>query len=178
MSTGLSPSELLNGRQIRTKIDTLLPCPSQVAQNNQAKQNDRMNQDISKVKSNRDINKFKVGTACYATCYNSQNRKQVRWVPATVVKVHGTRSVNVKVHPRGPIWKRHINQLRLRYGADQDDDPGENISLNVGSSSLAPSNSRARPEMSGQQLASSPRFGLNNPRRSQRTRRAPCRLNL
>ena len=37
LSTGYSPSELLNGRQIRTKIDTLLPSPVHTAQGKQAK---------------------------------------------------------------------------------------------------------------------------------------------
>jgi len=35
--TGYSPSELLNGHQIRTKIDTLLPSPAHTAQGNQRK---------------------------------------------------------------------------------------------------------------------------------------------
>jgi len=36
LSTGYSPSELLNGRQIRTKIDTLLPSPAHTAQGKEA----------------------------------------------------------------------------------------------------------------------------------------------
>jgi len=38
LSTGYSPSELLNGRQICTKIDTLLPSPAHTAQGKQAKE--------------------------------------------------------------------------------------------------------------------------------------------
>ena len=30
----------------------------------------------------------------------------------------------MKVIPKGPVWRRHLDQLRPRYGADQDDDPG------------------------------------------------------
>ena len=37
-STGYSPSELLNSRQIRTKIDTLLPSPAHAAQGKQARE--------------------------------------------------------------------------------------------------------------------------------------------
>ena len=44
----------------------------------------------------------------------------------TVTKVHGTRSFTVKVHPRGPLWKRHWEQLRPRYGISEDADPGFN----------------------------------------------------
>ena len=38
LSTGYSPSELLNRRQIRTKIDTLLPLPAHTAQGKQTKE--------------------------------------------------------------------------------------------------------------------------------------------
>ena len=38
LSTGYSPSELLNGRQIRTKIDTLLPSSAHTAQGKQTKE--------------------------------------------------------------------------------------------------------------------------------------------
>jgi len=38
LSTGYSPSELLNVRQIRTKIDTLLPSSAHTAQGKQAKE--------------------------------------------------------------------------------------------------------------------------------------------
>ncbi|XP_078492137.1 uncharacterized protein LOC144747746 [Ciona intestinalis] len=36
-ASGFSPSELLNGRQLRTKIDTLLPSPAHVMQGSQTK---------------------------------------------------------------------------------------------------------------------------------------------
>ena len=45
-------------------------------------------------------------------------------MPAVVTKRFGTRSVSVRVVPRGGTWRRHIEQLRPRY-LDQDDaDPG------------------------------------------------------
>ena len=51
--------------------------------------------------------------------------KDARWVPAVVTKVFGTRSVNVRVCPRGGTWRRHIEQLCPCYGAQEDADPGE-----------------------------------------------------
>ena len=39
-------------------------------------------------------------------------------------RVHGTRTFTVEVHPRGPLWKRHLEQLRPRYGVVEDADPG------------------------------------------------------
>ena len=44
---------------------------------------------------------------------------------AIITKVHGSRSVYVWVFPRGPVWHRHIEQLRPRYGVEQDLDPGQ-----------------------------------------------------
>ena len=46
-------------------------------------------------------------------------------MPAIVTKVHGSRSVNVKVCPRRPVWYRHIAQLRPRYRVEEDLDPGQ-----------------------------------------------------
>ncbi|KAL5491713.1 hypothetical protein EMCRGX_G017062 [Ephydatia muelleri] len=51
--------------------------------------------------------------------------KDPRWVPAVVTKVYGSRSVSVRVCPRGGTWRRHIEQLRPRYGVQEDADPGE-----------------------------------------------------
>ena len=49
----------------------------------------------------------------------------------------GTRSVNVRVFPKGGTWRRHIEQLRPRYGAHEDADPGE---LPTSSSTLETAN--------------------------------------
>ena len=32
---------------------------------------------------------------------------------------------HVRVVPRGPTWRRYIDQLRPRYGVNEDTDPGE-----------------------------------------------------
>ena len=51
--------------------------------------------------------------------------KDPRWVPAIVTNVHGSRSVYVRVCPRGTVWRRHIEQLRQRYGVEEDLVPGQ-----------------------------------------------------
>ncbi|KAL5516202.1 hypothetical protein EMCRGX_G001480 [Ephydatia muelleri] len=56
-----------------------------------------------------------------------RHEKDARWVPAVVTKVFGTRSVNVRVCTRGGTWRRHIEQLRPHYGAQEDPDPGEEL---------------------------------------------------
>ena len=71
------------------------------------------------------LHSYKAGTPVYAAYYSPRNDKDPRWVPAIVKKSLGARTILVHVCPRGPVWKRHIEQLRPRYGADQDADPGE-----------------------------------------------------
>ena len=68
---------------------------------------------------------YSLGDSCYALYFGPRRDRDPRWVPAIVTKVHGTRSVNVRVIPRGPTWRRHLDQLRPLYGSDQDDDPCE-----------------------------------------------------
>ena len=124
-ASGLSPSELLNGRRIRTKIDTLVPSIPHLLQGRQSRQaskhsNTEDSEVVSKVEHH-----YTLGDPCYALYFGPRRDRDPRWVPAIVTKVHGTRSVNVRVIPRGPTWRRHLDQLRPRYGSDQDDDPCE-----------------------------------------------------
>ena len=68
---------------------------------------------------------YTVGTPCYALYCGPRRERDPRWVPAVVTKVFGSRSMNVRVFPRGGTWRRHIEQLRPRYGVEEDTDPGE-----------------------------------------------------
>ena len=124
---GYSPSELLTGRQIRTKLDLLLPCPAHRAQGKQA-------HIATKAQSNEVLcsvtSSYEVGDPCYVLYYGPRHSHQPRWVPAIVTKRHGTRNVNVRVLLQGPTWRRHVNQLRPRYATEDDtfpsDDPNDN----------------------------------------------------
>ena len=40
-----------------------------------------------------------------------------------------TQSVNVRVLPRGPTGRKHIEQLRFRYASEEDSSPGESVSF-------------------------------------------------
>eukprot|EP00731_Ephydatia_muelleri_P012616 Em0006g1510a len=121
---GYSPSEFLNGRQIRSKIDILLPSPAHIVQGRQAREATKSQaEEISDQQAVHHI--FKVGMPCYALYCGPRRDKDPRWVPAVVTKVFGTRSVNVRVLPKGSTWRRHIEQLRPRYGVHEDADPGE-----------------------------------------------------
>ena len=120
--SGYSPCELLNGRLICTKLDAMVPSPAHAAQGMQAKEAMRSQKKGQRVVL-RSPHKYKVGCPCYALYHEPGRDKDSRWVPAIVTKVHDSRSMYVSVFPRGPVWRRHIEQLRHRYGVEEDWDP-------------------------------------------------------
>ena len=177
-ASGLSPSELLNGRRIRTKIDTLVPSIPHLLQGRQSRQaskhsNTEDSEVVSKVEHH-----YTLGDPCYALYFGPRRDRDPRWVPAIVTKVHGTRSVNVRVIPRGPTWRRHLDQLRPRYGSDQDDDPCE-IPTSVLSTETLPagtdhaSSSSSMNQRNNPRLPTGDEYGRHNLRRSARTKRPP-----
>ena len=189
LSIGYSPSELLNNRQMRTKIDTLLPSPAHLAQGKQAKETTKSQ---SKETDVLKVNYFyKVGDPCYACYFGSW--KKPRWVPATIVKRHGSRCFNVKVFPNGPVWRRHIEQLRPRYSTPEDEDPGDdpatlfpkrNATAKESHSSTDTDND-VKPQtdvgpststMKDEAPVDLPEYGPHNPRRSGRMRKPPRRF--
>ena len=121
-SSGFSPNEMLNGRQMRTKIDTLLPSPAHITQEKQVKEAARSirNETVARV-----TRSFKVGDACYALYCGPRRNKDPRWVPAVIVKQFGSRSFNVKVLPKCPVWRRHLEQLQPRHTSELDSEPGD-----------------------------------------------------
>ena len=177
-ASGLSPSELLNGRRIRTKIDTLVPSIPHLLQGRQSKQASKhSNAEDSEVVSKVEHH-YSLGDPCYALYFGPRRDRDPRWVPAIVTKVHGTRSVNVRVIPRGPTWRRHFDQLRPRYGSDQDDDPCE-IPTSVLSTETLPagtdhaSSSSSMNQRNNPRLPTGDEYGRHNLRRSARTKRPP-----
>ena len=177
-ASGLSPSELLNGRRIRTKIDTLVPAIPHLLQGRQSRQASKhSNAEDSEVVSKVEHH-YSLGDPCYALYFGPRRDRDPRWVPAIVTKVHGTRSVNVRVIPRGPTWRRHLDQLRPRYGSDQDDDPCE-IPTSVLSTETLPagtdhaSSSSSMNQRNNPRLPTGDEYGRYNPRRSARTKRPP-----
>eukprot|EP00795_Rhopilema_esculentum_P005001 gene5001-biopygen83 len=127
LACGYSPSELLNGRQIRSPIDILIPSPAHQAQGRQNKQTVKAAQKLA----GRFNPQYKVGTPCYALYCGPRRDKDPRWVPAVITKVQGARTVSVRVYPKGPIWRRHVEQLRPRYFSVEDAEPGDTPSIAV-----------------------------------------------
>nr|KAG5701179.1 hypothetical protein BaRGS_023288 [Batillaria attramentaria] len=124
-SCGFSPSELLMSRQIRTRIDTLLPSPAHIAQGKQSKEASKPQVTPDSGGVAKVTRQYKAGDPVYALYYGPHHAKQPRWVPAVVKKSTGTRCFNVKVVPRGPVWRRHWEQLRPRYASEEDNEPGD-----------------------------------------------------
>ena len=183
-SSGYSPSELLNGRQIRTRVDTLLPSPAHVAQGKQAREASRVSQNETVAKVSR---LFKVGDACYALYCGPRKDKEPRWVPAVVVKRFGSRSFNVKVLPKGPVWRRHLEQLQPRHTSDGDLEPGEfpeefpvvtDHPMELEAAMDAKAELGASPKPKQVQFAVPEEYGPNNPRRSKREPKPRKILNL
>ena len=114
---GYSPSELLIGRQIRAKIDTLMPLSAHILQRHQ-----RVKQQET---HKPETMEFKIGTPCYARKY-FQNTEEEKWMPRVIAKVFGSLSFNVKIISNGKVWRRHLEQLRPSYTADSPQE--ENIS--------------------------------------------------
>ena len=110
LESGFSPSELLNGRQIRSKLDSLLPCPPCLVREMQDKRNQRTNKESFQIQ-----HKYKIGDFCYALHCGPRQGKQPRWIPAIVNKILGARNIQVRLCSNGSIWKRHVEQLRPRY---------------------------------------------------------------
>ena len=93
LNTVFSTSQLLNGRQLRTKIDALLPSPAHIAQEHQAREATKSQQkEQTAVQHVRTA--YDVGTPCYALYCGPRQKCTPRWVPATITRVHGTRTFN------------------------------------------------------------------------------------
>jgi len=71
-SCGFPPSELLNSRQIQTKIDTLLPSPAHIIQGKQTR--------LVAAESachNKKVHNFKIGNPCYIRYNLVQNKPKI-----------------------------------------------------------------------------------------------------
>ena len=76
LAEGYSPSELLNGRQIRTRIDALLPSPAHMAQSRQAK---AAAQSQAKETPELVAPTCTVDTPCYGLYCGPRQERDPRW---------------------------------------------------------------------------------------------------
>ena len=95
-TTGLSPSQILMGRRLRTRFDLLHP---DVAI--------RIDEKNKPVQHEKGTHKFKIGDKLFAK--NFHNGPQ--WIPVKVTKVLGPLTYHV-MSDSGITWKRHVDHLR------------------------------------------------------------------
>ena len=179
-SNGYSPSEMLNSRQLRTKIDTLLPSPVHIAQGKQSRQasKDQEKETVAKLSHS-----FNIGDPVYALYFGPRRDQEPRWVPAVITKRKGTRTFNVRVWPRGPCWRRHLEQLQRRYVTDDDNEPGETPMSCAMANNAEPVDAKATELQTRgadripiEERTADSSSGDERPRRSKRTIRPPRRF--
>ena len=104
-TTGVSPSELLQGRRIRTRLDLIKPNVVERVEKRQAQQK------LSHDGSSR-VNTFEKGETVYAQNFGTGSK----WIPAVVQEVTGPVSFLVKLED-GRLVRRHLDHLRRRDGS-------------------------------------------------------------
>ena len=182
-SCGSSPSELLMSRQIRTRIDTLLPSPAHIAQGKQTKEASRSETSPDSAGIRKMTRRYKAGDPVYALYYGPRRDGHSRWVPAVIKKALGTRCFNVKVVPHGPVWRRHWEQLQPRYATEEDNEPGEAMDIVPDFTANLPTEVRDTPQpgrhaepCQRKYNVPVPEYGPGNPRRSKRKPKPTERL--
>ena len=97
-------------RQIRTKIDVLLPSPIQDAYRQHVKAQP------ARRKIQRDF--YHAGSLCYVRANFPRDRSVPKWLPAVIVSVFGARTFEVKMLHNDKIRRVHWEQLRPRFDGD------------------------------------------------------------
>lgn len=106
-TTGVSPAELLMGRRLRSTLDLLKPDLEKRVANQQDKQKQAHDMGTKD-------RQLKEGEEVYAQNFGPGEK----WLPATVVKVHGPRVFEVELREDKRLWRRHIENLHHRYVDD------------------------------------------------------------
>ena len=171
---------MLNGRQIHTKIDTLSPSPAHTAQGKQAKEATKSQQSERQLPVTQVAVMYKVGDPCYAHTLDHDTIVILDGCPPLLSNVLEP-TVSTCVWFRGPVWRRHIDQLQRRYVLPDDTEPGDTPRLsesreeNPSVSEQLPSDTSTAttgqlPTPQNVSLEDGPR----HPRRSKRLRKPCC----
>ena len=107
-STGVSPAELMFGRQLRSQLDQLRPSLEKTARQSQ----DRQKKNHDKRSRSR---VFTQNQPVYARNYGPGEK----WLPGVVVKLEGSVLVHVRLTD-GRIVRRHLDQLHPREGKSEE----------------------------------------------------------
>lgn len=107
-TTGVSPSELLQGRRIRTRLDLLKPSVTERVEKRQ------LQQTLSHDSLSRQMY-FSKGETVYAQNFGTGQK----WMPAVVQEVTGPVSFLVKLQD-GRLIRCHQDHLRRRISEGED----------------------------------------------------------
>ena len=130
---------------------------------------------------------YKVGDPVYALNFGPNRNKDGRWVAAVITKRKGTRTFNVRVYPRGPTWRRHIEQLQPRPTSRVDKVPANEPEVNAVPGQFAASESKEAaaspaaterkktPAVAPRTRKTSTEHGPCQPRQTKRTHKQPTR---
>ena len=110
-TTGLTPSVLMLGRDIRTRLDLLRPELLERVEGRQAQQTKYHNQHCKR-------RELAVGTAVWARNW----REGPAWVRGHIRETTGPVSFLVELED-GELWRRHIDHLRERLANDPNESP-------------------------------------------------------
>ena len=119
-TTGISPAEMLFGRQPRTLLDLILPNLSNKVQQKQEKQKS----DHDKRAKERS---FQVNDRVYVRKFPTSKD----WIQGKVVKTLGSRSYEIELLD-GTKIRRHIDHIRSRLAQDegiQEENPSDWVSI-------------------------------------------------
>jgi len=102
-TTGVPPAEMLMGRRLRSKLDSLYPDVSKKVEKQQRRQKQQHD-------NARPLRSFKEGDRVYAEDFTASSCK---WNPGTVVEMTGPLSYTVRLGD-GTLVRRHVDNIRRR----------------------------------------------------------------
>ena len=108
-TTGVSPSELMFGRRLRSVLDLVKPDLQNRVEKEQLRQ--KMSHDKRAVERS-----MSVGDEVYVKNFIPGDSET--WLPGRIIEKQGPRSFRVELLGDRQIWRRHIDHLRPRYVED------------------------------------------------------------
>ena len=177
-SCGVSPSELLNSRQLWTRIDSLLPSPAHTAQGKQSKEASKSQMTPDSGGVAKVTRQYKAGDPVYTLYHGPRRDKNPRCVPCDRQEVIGYSLLQRQGRSSWPSLETTLEQLQPRYVTDEDNKPGDVVD-NV--SELSADHPMEIPGTVPQTQRHSmpktvppvPDYGPDNPRRPKRTPKRP-----